>query len=744
MFVELPAGVGERIIDRCVGVFVLASDVGTSCDDELGTGNRQVDAYAIVAPVLFVAVRSLDRHATRNDVRRECLKLLCPLSNVRVDGVCALKVAVRDLHGKGHRGTSSKPKWCALATVLRNGKNTLRSGRDTLPRMRPRSASLSWLAPSLLAPCLLALAIVVPTIAHAQRPPPPAERGLVYSLYEEQTIAEVLDSLGQERDPAPEGKEVERVDIAPLDVIEQRDPLPLWVNVFHFTSRTPVIRRELLVREGEPYRQVLVDETIRNLRRLPQLSVILVVATKGSTADRIGIVVITKDVWSLRLNWNVALTPGGVELFEAQPAEWNFLGTHQTLSGIFVFEPSSYTFGLGYVAPRLGTSRVAVQASADVIVNRSSGDTEGSLGSAIAGQPLYSALTEWAWDASVAWRDQPLRRYVNAQLSLYRDAATGQSLPFEYRERQYLTTYELTRSFGWDVKHDVTLAAGIDRQQYRVDFPGVDQRTRDDFAAANVPVSDTRVGPSIQYHGYTKRYLRVIDFDTLALQEDHRLGRDVVLRVYPSFRALGSTRDVIGLYTALQYTFAVRDGLFRVSFQTRTERDTDQISDAAIEPTAHFASPTVAGLGRIVLDATMVYRWRNYLNKTTYIGGDDRLRGYPTNFFVGPDVVAYNVEIRSRPVEILTCQLAGVAFFDSGDAFRGFDHFQPYQSVGVGLRALFPQLDRVVFRADIGFPLERPLDATGTPIAPLGFHISFDQAFSTPTVSPSPVLPTGQ
>jgi hypothetical protein len=607
--------------------------------------------------------------------------------------------------------------------------------------MRPRSASLSWLAPSWLA---VAVAIVVPTLAHAQQPPPPAERGLVYSLYEEQTIAEVLAALGQVRDPAPEGKKVERIDIAPLDVIEERDPLPLWVNVFHFTSRTPVIRRELLVREGEPYRQVLVDETIRNLRRLPQLSAILVVATKGSTPDRVGIVVITKDVWSLRLNWSLSLTPGGVELFEAQPAEWNFLGTHQTLSGIFAYQPLAYTFGLGYEAPRLGTSRVAVRASAAVIVNHSSGAAEGSLGSVIAGQPLYSALTEWAWDASASWRDQLVPKYQDAKLVPFVDNATGQSLPDEYRARQYLTTYELTRSFGCDVKHDVMLAAGIDMQQYRVDFPGVDKQTRDDLIAYHVQRSDTRVGPSIQYHGYTKRYVRVIDFDTLALQEDYRLGHDVVLSVYPSFRALGSTRDVLGFYAALQYTFAVRDGLFRASFQSRTERDTEQISDAAIEPTVHFVSPTVAGLGRIVLDAMTLYRWRNYLNKTTSIGGADRLRGYPTNFFVGPDVVAFNVELRSRPVEILTCQLGGVAFFDSGDAFRGFDRFRPYQSVGIGLRALFPQLDRTVFRVDIGFPLEQPRDVYGARIAPLGFHVSFDQAFPTPTVSPTPVLPTGQ
>jgi hypothetical protein len=86
-----------------------------------------------------------------------------------------------------------------------------------------------------------------------------------------------------------------------------------------------------------------------------------------------------------------------------------------------------------------------------------------------------------------------------------------------------------------------------------------------------------------------------------------------------------------------------------------------------------------------------------------------------------------------------------VAFYDAGDAFDGFSSLRPFQSVGFGLRALFPWLDREVFSADIGFPVERPIDpATGAPIAGYGFLISFGQAFAPPSVALPSVLPTGQ
>jgi hypothetical protein len=587
-----------------------------------------------------------------------------------------------------------------------------------------------------------ALAALVPSVVRAD-PPPPAERGQVFSPYERQTIDLVLSSLHATVDANPEGKIVESIEVVPLDVIEPRDPAPRFLNIFHATTRKAVVRREVLLEPGKPYRQVLVDDTLRDLRRLPELSLVLVIATRGSAPDRVGVVVITKDVWSLRASWNISETPGGVEEFLLSPTETNLLGTQQTIRADYIYQPSAQTFGLAYTLPRLEGSRIAVQTFADVMINRQSGSLEGSYGSLVAGEPLYSGLTPWAWDATVSWVDVLARRYQNAQLGVF-VAADGVPVPFEYRHRNYQAVYELTRSFGWALKHDLTLSAAVLRDVYRTEFSGVNPDAVADFVAHEVPRSDTRVGPSLSYHLYEKRYLRVIDFETLALQEDFGLGADVVLSVSPSFRALGSTRNVVDLYGAAQYTAAFRDGLARVFVASDTQPAENGLSDASINPGAHIVSPTIAGIGRIVLDAQLLYRYRNYLNIRTTLGGSDHLRGYPTNFFVNKDLFAYNVEFRTRPVEILSCELGGVIFYDVGDAADGIEHLRPFQSVGFGLRGLFPQLDRVVLRADIGFPAERPIDSsTGRPIAPYAFIITFNQAFPVPTVDPAPVLPTG-
>src|SRR4051812_10228395 len=76
--------------------------------------------------------------------------------------------------------------------------------------------------------------------------------------------AESRENLTEEK--SPEGKAIERVVVAPYDVIVPSDPWPGWLNWFHSRTKVPVIERELLFRQGEPWRTDLVEETERNLR----------------------------------------------------------------------------------------------------------------------------------------------------------------------------------------------------------------------------------------------------------------------------------------------------------------------------------------------------------------------------------------------------------------------------------------------------------------------------------------------
>jgi hypothetical protein len=619
-------------------------------------------------------------------------------------------------------------------------------------------------------------------VARAQpAPPPPAMHLNAYSSYERDAIHDALVFLHATEEKAPEGKILEGFDILTLEVFEKRDPVPSFVNIFHATTRHYVVEREILLRPGEPYRQALIDDSIRNLRALPQLSLVLTLTTQGSEPDRVRLVVITKDVWSLRPNWDLQLTSNGLQSLSAQPAETNLAGTHQIVSGNFILQPNSLTLGVGYANPRLVGTHLLVQPIANVILNVPTEKPEGSYGGLIVGQPLYSPLTGWAWDAEVSWVDYIARRYVNAALSLYEDPATGKSVPFAYRASQYNTQYTITRSFGWTTKHDLTLGFSVNKIEYPATPPELatalppctlpksgaactyDARTLQDFILSNVPVSDNRVGPFLQYHTYSKRYARLLDFDTLGLQEDFRLGHDVYLNVYPVLHALGSSRDFVGFDGALQYTVQMGDGLARVAVESIAEVQTSgqcpahlgavappgPLCDSSIEPALHLVSPT-ALIGRFVFDAHLLYRFSNSLTQEEFLGGDTRLRGYPASYFFGYDVLDSNLEFRTRSVDILTAQVGVVGFYDVGDAFNTWTstksspscqmassiptNFCPVQALGAGLRILFPQLDRIAFRGDVGFPLG--LGRTLPGVTPVSFFVTLGQAFTEPVVAP--------
>jgi hypothetical protein len=614
-------------------------------------------------------------------------------------------------------------EWPALPASL---------AHSTLVRPRAVAARILVRALVALAAASLAAGSFVASPARADDEPPESRTG-DYSPYERETLREVQQNLGAPIDRAPEGKIVESIEVVTLDVFEKRDPLPRFLNVFHGRSRPHVIAREVLLAEGQPFRGVLADETARNLRQLRQLSLVLVVPLRGSAPERVRLVVVTKDVWSLRLNSDFRFASGKLEYLLLQPSEENLAGLHQRIAAQLILEPLSYSLGGRYGVRRLFGTWVTLGADANVIANRETGQAEGSFGNVSVGQPLYSTRTEWAWEVGASWVNQVTRRYVNGELASFNARATPQPdrIPWNYRSRTLSGTATVTRSFGWALKHDLLAGAMWSAASYRAyDLSGYDPAAAAAFRSTVLPLDDTRLGPVVQYRTYRTDFLRVLDFEALGLQEDFRLGHELYARAWPAAELVGSSRNVLGLYGGVQYTVALGDGLARANVESVTELDATGMPDASVQTETRLVTPRL-GFGRLVFSALLVDRYRNHLNRNSYLGGDTRLRGYPTRAFFGSDVLAYNLEFRTRPVEILACQLGAAAFFDAGDAFDDFSSLRIKKGAGFGLRALFPQADKLVLRLDWGFPLN-PEHRTGG--FPGQVFATFGQAFALPSM----------
>jgi hypothetical protein len=550
-----------------------------------------------------------------------------------------------------------------------------------------------------------------------------------YSQLERSVIQQKLAERGLFWESAPEGKEIEEIQIATLDVFDERDPMPDFVNVLHATTTEPVIRRELLFREGEPYRATFVHETARNLRALSQLSIVLIVPVKGSRPDRVRLLVITKDVWSLRLNWDLKLSNSHITSLVLNPSEENLFGTHAVIGGLFIMDPATYSLGFSLGHRRLLGSHQRVTLGASVIKNRDTNATEGSFGEFRYGQPLYSLDTKWSWGTSILWRTDIARRFKGAEV------ASTAGIPVEYNRDRLYGGYELIRSFGRRFKYDVSVGFEADRRQYSTrDLSGYSPLQVQRFIRDELPLSDQRIGPFVQLHAHRTDYRALLEVETLGLQEDYRRGHDLLLRLYGGIGALGSTRDLFGSQASLAYTQPIADGFIRPVVSSTIEWANLNRNDALFQTAIRIVSPHMR-FARLMIDAEYFDRYYNYLNRHYALGGDNRLRGYAPGAFVGSKLLAINTELRTTSVDILSAQVGAAAFYDVGDAKNHFENLRLKQSVGVGVRVLFPEFDRIVMRADWGFPL-----SPGYSTFPGAFFLSFAQAFSMPSVPVPSVL----
>jgi hypothetical protein len=566
------------------------------------------------------------------------------------------------------------------------------------------------------------------------------------SDYERESLRIALDDVGGVIDPAPGQKWVEGIDVVTLDIIEPRDPAPSFLNWVHATTRPRVIEQEMLVRTGDRYDASLVAETERNLRDLRQLSVVLIVPIRGSEPDRVRLLVVTKDVWSLRLNWEPVFVNGALQSLFLQPSEENLLGRHKTLNGNVLLDPATVSLGFGFIDPRIGGTRLAAGATANVIVNCVRGGVEGSYGSFSYGKPLYSTRTRWGWVTAAAWNEDVFRpRQTLGKSVCSSDQAVPldflatpakEAVPYEYHRDIVRGQISAVRSFGVALKNDISFGLEVDRRIYRApDSLAEQSETVRGLFQSLLPVSDRRLSPFVQLHAYRNRFTRVLDLETMGLQEDYLLGHEVYLRTYPAAKALGSSRNLVGLYGGVAYTVPLLDGLARAYGASSIQLSSHDESDGVALAGARIVTPRLP-FGRLVLDGYVLDRFQNYLNPSAALGGTTRLRGYRTQAFVGPNVLVVNAEIRSRPVEILHVQVGAVAFYDVGDAFQRFSSMELKKGIGGGLRFAFPQIQRSVFRIDVGVPLN-----PRNPYAETSVVARFEQAFGVPELIPPGLAP---
>jgi hypothetical protein len=577
---------------------------------------------------------------------------------------------------------------------------------------------------------------------------------------ERQAVDDALTLRGLTLEPDPQDKTIGVVHVVNLEVFLARERVPLvWANIFHRTTREHHVRRESLVQAGDRYDQDLVEETTRNLQDPSLSNVVAVLPVKSATPGMVDVLIVTRDVWSLRLNESFEAQQNRLLYFTGSLSENNLFGWRKYLAVVFAMDQSEMGLGPSYIDPNVLGTRLKLQAAFYWLWKRDAGGfnpgpQEGTSSHFRLEYPLYALTSRWGATVDFIHYDYVVRRFQGTDLvwvpldgisrrpcdppAPKSDAPT---VPWIYRLKKVNTVAAVTRSFPRPtviqrviVGHELSLV----RPSLTSDFPYAQGSPEaDQFSQEVFPLSERVSDVFLRYEVFTPRYRTYRDFDTFDFREDTRLGPYLSIKAGRASTWVGSERDFTILQTSFDLTEDALGGLQSVGGSWESRVAGNQVTDQLVKGRFILATPVLARVLRIVAAGNVGFFYENTRRRTFSVGGDSGtdaysmgidkgltsydtglrgydtvLRGYPVGQFFGCGAqFVGHIEARTTALKLAFLRLGGLVFFDAGDAAANAGSLTVYSDVGFGLRLLLPQLNTYALRADWAFPL-RPTPAT--------------------------------
>ncbi|MFN3200320.1 MAG: BamA/TamA family outer membrane protein [Bradymonadia bacterium] len=533
--------------------------------------------------------------------------------------------------------------------------------------------------------------------------------------YQGQRLARALKAEGLAFEANPLGKRVAFVRIARRDVFAEDELWPTFPNALHWLTKPRIIEQELLVSQGQPFKCVRVYESIRNLRSLGIFSLVAIAPVKADSEDEVGILVLTRDLWSLRLEQSYSYTAGQFDQLLLQITERNLFGLNQQGTLRYQMFPDRYSVGEVFVDRRLGGAPLRLAQSADVIFNRDSDEAEGFSTSWLFGHPLYNLQQPWGLVLEVQTDVRVQRQLTGGEVRTYTFQADENSdpvsIPRVWDQRFYIA--ELTST------HQMGVGTGFrHRVGYGVAAVHIDAEANDETGALTdeeqsafetdvLPQRLTRVAPFVEWSFFQPRFKALANLATFGQSEDIRVGPSIGARLSSPLTALGSDKGSLRGALSAGWVHIAGGGLIEGAVGVEGRYEDEELINRELTVTARGATPQL-GVGRLIARGVWVQRIKDRNNSLVTLGGDNGLRGYPSQAFFGfgENFLRTNVELRTRPWVLASVHLGGVLFWDAGDVYAGGEDFTLRQTVGAGVRVLMPQFNQDPFRLDFGVPVD--------------------------------------
>lgn len=528
--------------------------------------------------------------------------------------------------------------------------------------------------------------------------------------YEKTALRRGLEGQKLTIEENPENKKIGEIHVINLDVFGKAEGFLRYVNFLHVTTRRHVIAREVLLQPGDPWDEDLLLESIRRIKDPLFTSLVVIVPVRSPLPDKVDLLVVTRDVWSLRANSIFEVFQGTITALQLSVAENNIVGLRKHGAFAFIMDQGRISIGPQYIDKALLGTRLRLSTRGRAIFSRSEREFEGTSSSFSLNYPLWSLREKWGGGVSFSHFDAPIRVFRGTEVQLLDNPDTSEveEIRRSYRDRRMALQTSGVRSFGKKVKQQVTFghSFSVIRPELADDFIG---SASDIEYLQNVvfPRSERASSLFLQYRLFTPDFVVYRNLNSFDLAEDVRLGPEVTAGISTAMKAIGSQRNFVEGNIGAAWTLDIKeDGFVRAAIGAETRSQNGEFIDNFFSSSFKIAAPRIANSFRIIGKANLKVRLREKGNAFFLLGGDSGLRGYVISEFEGQKQFLTNLEIRSMPAKVGFGRVGVLAFWDMGHAADKIGDLQLKHGVGIGLRTLVPQLQPFVFRFDWAFPLE--------------------------------------
>ncbi|HMO17100.1 MAG TPA: hypothetical protein PKA63_00570 [Oligoflexia bacterium] len=485
-------------------------------------------------------------------------------------------------------------------------------------------------------------------------------------------------------------------------------------NRIKVNTKEDIVRRELLIKEGDKYDSFRIQESGRNLRSLPFLREIEIVELPEG--DAVDVLVRVQDVWTLYPVLSLS-SGSGTSKQSAGILEGNLFGYGKRIEGIVAEDEGRRKYELVFDDRRFF----------DTLQRFTVGHFERSDGreSVISwGRPFRSLVDKAGWFTNISVFNLIGRQFfAGDERFVYRQKHVGAFGGYTVSSgspSELLSRVTIGYQFSNDHFSEATESDFQDINLSPSDLPENGGELASDRRFSGPAFSYQLIRPDFFSSNYVDRFDRVEDFN---------LGNEFLASTHISPRVLGSLNDALILKLTNTAGKRLGSGRFiRGQIGGSARLETGSVRHIILR--GHGRYYDVMGpqyvngiyLGQHTLAGAALFESGYHLDNDTefILGASNGLRGYQDRTLTGDHRISFNFENRVHMVDQIAklVSLGAATFVDVGTVARdnlsdiaksGF-----YANVGVGLRlGLVRSSNGTVVRIDLAFPLRDGPDGSG-------------------------------